>query len=418
MEAFEFAKIDDLLEWGKDRGKITLNDIKELISYFNPLNVFISYELDETETIKCFILSPINRYIATPFENSCNGIVIDATEWRILAMHPRNLYVKPMTKIIDLELAKHSYNIYDVIDGTVITLYCWNDVWRISTVNGYDVSNYKWMCDQTFQEIFAKMIKKFLGKTLDEFYSLLDKSYNYSIGFRCHDHHPLLTDPEKLWLVQVCNGMTLLNINDFVVITGIMAQPSFTTQVFESVKDIETYLSDSIEKAKSKVYIYGVILRAKEKATCDIIIESPFLKQIRHLMYNKLPNAILKHVDFQSMVKVRVMIAAIRQEKVKFLVLFGQFKELFQTYEKFIKQVTSAVSIQLRSDKITSRGVTDEVGDSSYQTLIFAICNQIKKTHDQFQPFSAWTANFVGDTIRNIVYAPAFVKTIDKINFT
>ena len=57
------------------------------------------------------------------------------------------------------------YNVIQVIDGTVVTIYSWTHpkqglVWCLASANGHDVSSLKWGGDETYAEVLFELLAK------------------------------------------------------------------------------------------------------------------------------------------------------------------------------------------------------------------------------------------------------------------
>ena len=128
----------------------------------------VKFEGHQTECdsfVGCSILSCDRRNlrIDAPLCAECNGAVIDARTWIHLVVPPRvfapHLPVKEIDRTLSApdpngEIRTGHYNIFQVSDGTVVSLYCWDHptkgpIWCLATGNGYDVSRLKWAGEKT-----------------------------------------------------------------------------------------------------------------------------------------------------------------------------------------------------------------------------------------------------------------------------
>lgn len=185
---------------------------------------------DSTSDITRLIMSCDRHNVksAAPICAECNGVVIDARSWHLLAMPPRAFNPRHNAKMINDFLSKGLYDIIPVPDGTVVTMYPWNPTatqvemgaragyWALASTHGYDVSTLKWMGPLAYAEIFDR-----IASTYPAFYSKagvkivrhgdagpflfcgdLDRSKCYTLGFRHHDFHPMTWDPQGMWQIQ------------------------------------------------------------------------------------------------------------------------------------------------------------------------------------------------------------------------
>lgn len=172
----------------------------------------------------------------------CNGVIIDALEWRALAVPPRAFNPRPSVRRVNQHLADGHYRLIRVNDGTVVTLYRWNHpavgpVWCLGTGNGYDVSAFRWMGDLCYAEIVhsllshtfsplrpeqgkaeggeappplsaaealgCRLVRGLLGPDdVRLAFDGLDPAFSYTLGFRHPSFHPLVNDPFGIWNIQ------------------------------------------------------------------------------------------------------------------------------------------------------------------------------------------------------------------------
>ena len=161
--------------------------------------------------------------------------MIDARAWANLVVPSSAFAPRPLAKEVDsalsvpdadVEIRTGHYDIIQVSDGTVVTLYNWTHpakgpIWCLATGNGYDVSHLKWMGGKTYAEIVNDLLaecpgfpaaaglgfkREFLceGDTRLVF-KYLDRGRCYTIGFRHPNFHPMTTDPPGFWNIQTAD---------------------------------------------------------------------------------------------------------------------------------------------------------------------------------------------------------------------
>ena len=100
--------------------------------------------------VGCIILSCDRRNIRARLCAESNGAVIDARAWALLVVPPRAFAPRPLAKEVDRalsvpdadgEIRTSHYDIIQVSDGTVVTLYCWTHlakgpIWCLASING------------------------------------------------------------------------------------------------------------------------------------------------------------------------------------------------------------------------------------------------------------------------------------------
>ena len=101
------------------------------------------------------ILSRGHRGGGSRLYAECNGAVINVRSWTHLVVPPRAFDPRPSKKEVDRAFAAPDadgviktghYNVLQVIDGTVVTIYSWTHpkkglVWCLDSANGFDVSH-------------------------------------------------------------------------------------------------------------------------------------------------------------------------------------------------------------------------------------------------------------------------------------
>ena len=157
-----------------------------------------------------------------------NGTVINARTWTHLAVPPRAFDPRPSKTEVDRAcvapdadgvIRTGHYNVIQLIDGTVVTIYSWTHpkkglVWCLASANDYHVSNLKWGGNETYTEVLFELLANsptFLVATglrlrrgllcvgdvcLD--FQTLDRGRCYTIGFRHPNFHPMAADPPEV----------------------------------------------------------------------------------------------------------------------------------------------------------------------------------------------------------------------------
>ena len=111
------------------------------------------------------------------------------------------------------------YNVMQVMDGTVMTIYSWTHpkkglVWCLASAKGFDI----WGGDETYAEVLSELLAKsptFLAATglrlrhgllcVDDVhldFQTLERGRCYTIGFRHPNFHPMVADPPGVWNIQ------------------------------------------------------------------------------------------------------------------------------------------------------------------------------------------------------------------------
>lgn len=344
-------------------------------------------------------------------QHECNGLVLDATTWRALSVPPGAFHLSPGAAALDPLLAQGLYDIIRADDGTVLTIYHWTPPglgpagqWCLASSNGYDVSTLRWCGDRTFASILFDLATRHYpgfvesaGVTLDESgrlrFERLDPSRCYTVGLRHHDFHPVLADPERLWLIQVTDLGGPLPRPAALKLSGLPTQEVFANphllaalagsrraQAPESpdgwptLADLVLLGSDSLEKAAAFIgkeagpsqaseatpdrrlpaeLHYGFILRSRDpsrtQALSDILVESPLLARVRKLLYDRAPRALQDSVSADIRSEYAAMRAFLTvDDRTAFLDLCPQWGDRFRAFDEFTRSVIGLVAHSLR----------------------------------------------------------------------
>ena len=95
------------------------------------------------------------------------------------------------------------YNITEIFDGTVCTIYYWHGNWVMSTNKSPDATMLK-QYGSNIRNIDA--FEEALGEAKDEFYTMLDKKLSYTIGFHHKDIHPFQNN-SYVWYIQATDKL-------------------------------------------------------------------------------------------------------------------------------------------------------------------------------------------------------------------
>lgn len=167
-----------------------------------------------------------------PLCGECNGAVIDAQSWTHLVVPPRAFASRPSPREVDRALAVPDadgvvrtghYDVIQVSDGTVVTLYGWRHptkglIWCLASSNGYDVSHLRWMGEKTYAELVYELMSALPGcapatglELLRDHlcpgdvrlgFRFLAPTRCYTVGFRHPNFHPMGADPPGIWNIQ------------------------------------------------------------------------------------------------------------------------------------------------------------------------------------------------------------------------
>ncbi len=338
-------------------------------------------------------------------DRECNGVVLDCGDnWAALAV-PSNVATFKFTKS---EVAKNidNYYVYGIDDGTTVTLYWYKDEWRMSSANGFDIGHYQWTGESTYMQAFTSLAADYPEFSFDK----LRKNECYTVGFRHPDFHPLLCDPARMWLIQTYE-LDLLNIIEPTCTgepkpdIGIPDQmpalvPEHTSQWMKYMTEQNAgALKMFLESDESCRDIhYGYVLRCHNGKSCDIVMESSLLKQIRLLMYN-IPKPRFSTVVLETPEQRRsymVLKSYLNTPKHIVLSLFPQFAEQYAVYDTFIVELNSVIVNILQSRRNES-----SVG-KGLEAVACALVRHISTHAGKVNAFDGNGPSIVKDFLKNV----------------
>jgi hypothetical protein len=333
-----------------------------------------------------FLLSTIRLYANYNLDlaKQCNGVVLEYPSWKVISLPSAK--INPHYRLNDVIKKLDSYEIYNISDGTTVTLYYYNNAWCMSSTNGFDVRDYRWQSETTYWEAFIEVTKLYPEFSLDK----LDTSVSYTVAFRHHHFHPLATDPQRAWLVCATSienaAVSYPNI-------GLPLQVAIAVTGDEILEKNKTALSrylTTVREGKPEIH-YGYVLRATGTDS-DIILESELLKTVRGLVYNlpKNTNVVLNHTNRLEYMILKSYLSC--KSKFNFINLFPQFDSFYKKYDALFKE--------LSSDIITAMRRTDRASKSK---LVTTMVRHIE-SHDRINAMDSQGINIINDFIMNQKY--------------
>lgn len=316
-----------------------------------------------------------------------NGLVLSVPGWKVLSVSAPilNYNVKVETVAKNLK----SYDIYPVIDGTVVTLYWYEPAkaWRLSSSHGYDVTDMRWIGARTYMEALLELATQYNAFSLER----LNRACSYTIGFRHPDFQPMKYDGAKVWFIQSCNTSLMNNLSianvDISQLVGqsaaavqailskTAAKPMLLINTTEDIglpiqapiqfppdisdeKIVETLRKHNenalpeFTKSLSGDFVgtphYGYFLRPKPGTDlCDTMFESTLLHLVKNALYN-FPKK--RHVGESELTpENRLEYAKLRAYlsntlKYPFITLFPQFQSDYGRYDVLFGKIAERVS--------------------------------------------------------------------------
>jgi len=331
----EFADLNELLGFLQESNfdvKTAAEHLRDCLGH----RMKITHLIDEGDVVKGRLMLTSDRGRANPdtLDKQCGGVVLADNPWRILLMPPSLISQKYALKTIANNIK--TYKIYEIMDGTIVTLYWYDGQWRLSSTNGPDVGEYLWIGPLTYMEAF-----KAAGAPAFE---TLDTNLSYTVGFRHHDFHPLVADPSKVWIIHVYDTVNRCFVAPDLAIPW---QLPAKTPKANVVKWMQDKCLEALQKYNATGAIhYGFLLRGPFQ---DVIFESTLLKAVRQSMYNlpkkRHPGA--KQITPANRMQYNTLRAYLGNNKGAFIKMFPQFASHYTHYDEVLGNLAKCVLTEL-----------------------------------------------------------------------
>lgn len=319
------------------------------------------------ETRVIFYSDKFKSDFKNPITKECNGVVFayhpeQKMKWRILSYPPECFNMNPLSiQKMNKYYLSNAYQIYESIDGTMLTLYYYNGEWRFSSYKGYDVTFLPFCNDKTYMEVFLDITKeKYPSFSLDR----LEKHKSYTVCVRYQPYHIF---DERI-------GVHLpIEENSYIVFIQSVDLSKERQQAFDirpqydediglpiqkpiqytekSITNLFNYAKQSYGKYErdirmngylTKHPLYGFILRSKnaEHEYRNIYIESSLMKYIRLALYNQKKNA---KTNDHSLPLLQLHTLLHRSNYPKYYMIFRQFSNEYDILLTLIKDIIPEV---------------------------------------------------------------------------
>lgn len=309
-----------------------------------------------------------------PIAKECNGLVCEYDDgWNILAM-PKHGFCKSkisMKKLNDLFIG-NNYDVYEALDATILTLYCYRGQWRISSTKGYDIGSTEMFDGMSFMDAIEDlMATKYKAFRFED----LNPEYSYTIALRHSKYH--IFDETKHLANRTRNVPRAgVDMNSYIMVMAIadthtgkfvekhvpgLPQQSPINMRSSNIYTLTNYARSAYAKY-AKAYrlenfkykpLYGYILRAKNRSVpseySTIYIESELYKTIKLGLYKE--NQALRANDHDQLV-IRMSMNHERLEQ--FRIMFQQFEGKFQHLDEAIDVIAMEATQRIISDDNTS----------------------------------------------------------------
>lgn len=364
-----------------------------------------------------------------------NGLVLDGRTWRVLSWPacPQLNQQAPQRKV-NAGLARGEYEAIPVEDGTIVTLYRFGGdggpppQWGIATANGYDVSSYYWLGDLTYAELIYDLVWRLypewaaasglriqsrpLGDDGNAETRLsLDgpaappPGASWTFGFRHHNFHPLIADPEKLWQIRV---------TDLATGDALPPLPGLPEQTVYEPAALGGNLAELRRRLPARPYDYGVILRRRAPAAPGewglqwVLQRSPLLEEVRHFSYERAPlplRADITALDRQEFNAWRAFLSM--ADRQRYLRLYPEWTPSFHRFNEFVTNVINRAILIMRR-----QGSAAAPKGTNCDQVAHAMVDHITTHEPNLNAFHADTPSVVRDYVVNPEYAFLFMRAM------
>jgi hypothetical protein len=302
-----------------------------------------------------------------PMIAECNGLVLEYAnkQWRCLAVPTENCTKSKisMNQVNRLFQAKR-YQIYEVLDATIINMYYYEGSWKIATGKGYDVTHFQFTDSHTYAQIFNHIAATKYSKFN---FNNLNHNHCYTFALRWHEFHcfnetkhtPLAKadNNDYIKLIKVTDLTTLSELNINQLYLGMPVYYPIEIKNANSISTLMSYAKNAYIKY-AKGYetdnfkfkpLYGYILRSTSSSTPrayrNIMITSSLFATIKYGLYTNSTNSIEQTVT-NMFVHLR--------RKEQFKVLFDQYQLTFNKLEEIVSTISQEVITLINTKQYTN----------------------------------------------------------------
>ncbi len=375
----------------------------------------------------------------------CNGVILDATNnWKVLAIGNKSMMNSYTVKHLDANFSH--YDVFEVIDGTIISLYYSDNPlfagWHIGSHRAYECDNMTWMGSHTYKQVFTESLMAQQGDigTFDE---LCDKyffrGYTYNLGFQHPEWHPAEKN-HRVWCVgiQDCASVCSLPVVGGSVGSedGVGSSNELITELVKKMGAItlqmpiaksgnggsggnEVTIHSLIAECQSsyKNFVqsgkknHGYILRASQKSLDEgkvpmtdavVLIESSLMQYIRKTVYRFHKNSPVSNEYRLNYIALRAVLSAQKAFPDHFPIL----APLYNEYKKMMNDVAARVVQCMTNMNIYHRVVhTQKSADSKNTSVRIDMIAKLYLSHFN-KPENRINAN--GEDSRSIIVDTVF----------
>jgi hypothetical protein len=342
----------------------------------------------------------------------CNGLIVCGG--KVLVYPQEMLNIRPNIKTVIKNWNRYSQ--YNIIDGSVISLYYFDNKWRIATTNGYDVNDLKWNnSDITYQTVLMQLFSDNRINLND-----LNITLSYTFIIRHPSIHLFKRDPMGLWLIRACNGTSEVPLDSLSrPLRCLMRQQARNRLLsYKQINDIcKSALHNYVKNPRGSNINYGFILRIENTNSgqdlgydTNVLLESNMLKKIRQLIYN-LPKGDLRPAKPRQYCILRAYLNY--SQRPVFKALFPEYLPTFDQYNKLFVEATNCVMNCMRNRNTRAKLI--EFHNEPYELIAFNLLADIERM-ENVNTFDTTSNYILRDIIMDQKYLDLYYSIIYPIN--
>lgn len=144
--------------------KMLIDDSKKDIKLVHQYGNY-EFLLQGIYDIRYICITNNSNMFYSPLAFEANGLIINTGNWKIVSIGTQNMCIGGNHNILKQYSEIVIPEVYSIIDGTTVSLYYNYDTsfggnprWCLSSGNSWYVNNYNWIGDETYEDIFNKLI--------------------------------------------------------------------------------------------------------------------------------------------------------------------------------------------------------------------------------------------------------------------
>ena len=343
------------------------------------------YELADKKNIKLIfvpgrlLLSGIKVPDFTdPMVAECNGLVYSTAEDRLLVIPPALCSTK--VNIGDITIDE-SYKLYDILDGTVLSLYYYENEWVISTTNSIDnrlsnIANQILTHTRPRQDYisYSDLFDDAVAQYKEFSTARLDKACCYNVVLFHHAIHPFVYGVKKcVWLVRCTNTTTFV---ESVPDIGLPVQKPLPMQSKTAILRKNEQALSAFVRDKTTPPHFGYILRSTSArgALANVILPSTLFESIKLMCYESGLNRIIRannhdkylYININAFVRVKEGHATSR-----FIDVLGDPLRLYPVFQTLINCIAERLYIIYTRASLPNDHLSDIVQRHFQQCLSY-----------------------------------------------